>query len=475
MNFANVQKITIPQGNVLRLLSNGQVLWQVPAQSTETITGTLPLSFEAQAGKIISLIRYGKVTQNGTPTPASPVDIVCNNGVVRMVDDELPNGYKRLVGITFDGNLRYETGEALTGGDDVTMTLGNLSPSGKNVFGSYNGSNGKNFSLYIYGSTSGSYFRYGDQLKRPKYGGTGRRTITFGKSGTSGFADDSEVTPDEFTTPANTYIGMLPNSSSAAFTGDIIGSILVSNRLEWIPCERESDGVIGYYEKHNGNFIEPVGVGTPVSLGYDASHLIVLTVVGTPEVLSVAGQTASVANLYAVGDYRDEQDLISGVVTRRVGVKVLDGTENWSYYQTSGGVSQFRITRRIMEQRLSKKSPVVCSHYDTQLVDADGVAYLQSAFGEAYLYICDNRYTSGVDFKAHIAEQYAAGTPVIVMYQLAEEVAESVTPQRLMTVKGTNTVSTVANVSPVDGSCEYAFESSGSIVGTATVGTAVVE
>ena len=284
------------------------------------ISGVSPLTLvNAVAKGIRSLVQYGKVTTVGG-------ELYCNNGKMTAVDDELPAGYKRLLGITFDGNFHYRTGEALTGDDDVTMTLNNLSASGKNVFGSYNGANDKNFSMYIYGSaSSSSYFRYGDQLKRPKYGGTGRRTITFGASGTSGFAEDSDVTPDEFTTPANTYIGMLPNSSSAAYTGDIVGSILVSNRLKWIPCEQESDGVIGYYEKFNGNFIAPSGSGTPVSLGYDTSHLTVLSVEGAPEVLTVGTQTASVANLYAAGNVADEQDIISGAVTRRTEVVVSGG------------------------------------------------------------------------------------------------------------------------------------------------------
>lgn len=307
----------------------------------ETITGNLPLVLQnAIQHSIKSLTRYGLCTQDGTPTPDTPVDIMCNNGALRMVDDELPSGYKRLLGISFDGNFHYKTGEYLTGDDDVTMTLNNISSSGKNLFGSYNGVNDKNFSMYIYGSsTSGSYFRYGDQLKRPKYGGTGKRTITFGKSGTSGFADDSDVTPDEFTTPANTYIGMLPNSSSAAFTGDIIGSITVSNRLEWIPCERESDGTIGYYEKFNGNFIAPSGSGTPVSLGYDTSHLTVLSVEGTPEVLSVGAQAASVPMLLSVGDVKDEVELIAGTLTRRVTACLYDGTQPVGdvYMSTTGG------------------------------------------------------------------------------------------------------------------------------------------
>lgn len=292
----------------------------IPEIVWKKVSGTSPLSLpDAIANSIKSLVQFGKcATVDG--------DIYCNNGKLTAVDDELPAGYKRLLGITFDGNFHYKTGEALTGADDVTMTLNNLSSSGKNVFGSYNGANDKNFSMYIYGSsTSGSYFRYGDQLKRPKYGGTGRRTITFGASGTSGFAEDSDVTPDEFTTPANTYIGMLPNSSSAAYTGDIVGSILVSNRLEWIPTERETDGVIGYYEKYNRNFIAPTGSGTPVSLGYDTSHLTVLSVVGTPEVLTIGEQTAHVENLFEVSGTADEQDIISGVITRKVSVSVVGG------------------------------------------------------------------------------------------------------------------------------------------------------
>lgn len=322
-------------------------LWQWanagPGGLVETVTGTLPLTLaNALSHAIVSLTRYGLCTQADTPTPSAPVDIKCNNGVLTMVDDELPAGYKRLLGITFDGNFRYETGEALTGADDVTLTIDNVASSGKNLFGSYNGSNDKNFSLYIYGNAStGSYFRYGDQLKRPKYG-TGRRTITFGASGTSGFAEDSTVTPDEFTTPANTYIGMLPNSSSPAFSGDIIGSILVGTRLEWIPCENPN-GVIGYYEKYKGAFLAPVGEGTPVSLGYDYTQAH-LAVVGTPEVLTVsasgaADQTATVESLLSVGTVADEQNIISGEVIRRCAVCCYNGTQTIGdvYISTTGG------------------------------------------------------------------------------------------------------------------------------------------
>jgi hypothetical protein len=293
-----------------------------PSVSWRTVTGSAPLSMpDAIAYAIKSLTQYGKVaTVDG--------DIYCNNGKLVAVDDELPSGYKRITGIKFDGDFWYNTNEPLTGEDDVTMTLANTATSGQNVFGSYNGTSdgAKNFSLYIYGggSTSSSYFRYGEQLLRPKFGGN-ERTITFGKSGTSGFATDVTATPETFTTVATAYIGMLPNSSSPAYTGSIMGSITVGTRLKWIPCERESDGMIGYYEAVNGVFLKPVGTGTPTKGNYDTSHLNILSVVGTPEVLNIGNQIAHVENLFEVNGTADEQDIISGALTRRTEVSVANG------------------------------------------------------------------------------------------------------------------------------------------------------
>ena len=550
---------------------------QSPTYVLFTVGGFSPLVLEEAASKEIdSLVQYGKIIQNGTPTPNAPADIVCNNGTLKMVDDELPSGYKRLIGIDFDGKFWYETGEALTGEDDVTMILDNTSASGQNVFGSYNGtgSGRKNFSLYIYGSTAstGSYFRYGDQLKRPVLG-NGRRTITFGKSGTSGFSTDVSVESDEFSTPSNTYIGMLPNSSSPEYTGDIIGSILVGTRLEWIPCENP-DGVIGYYEKYNGNFIAPTGSGTPVSLGYDTSHLT-LGIVGTPEVLKIGGknllkmptfdevtsmsqvanywnipiklepnttyyvsshylndytsldkslyvlvtadatankdfatiahktvgirdrelttdnsgylyfrvnraarelyeemlanteaqlelgstatsyepyrepQTASVQNLFVVGNYADTQDIISGAVTHKVGVKVLDGTETWSAKNATDG----RIIMRLNDAVNQASAPIIVTHgrWSTSAAkDSDQWRILAGPY-----LCCYSSLATTADFKAFLAAQYAAGTPVIVLYPLAEEVTEAVAPQSLNTIDGDNILSMESAVGNADFTVKY--------------------
>lgn len=476
-----------------------KLLWlkllQGAAAVLQTVTGNAPLTLaNAIARAIKSLTQTGLCTQASTPTPSAPVDIKCNNGALRMVDDELPSGYKRLLGISFDGNFHYKTGEYLTSDDDVTMTLDNLSSSGKNVFGSYNGANDNNFSLYIYGGTNGSYFRFGDQLKRPKYGSTGRRTITFGASGTSGFAEDSTVDPDEFVTQANVYIGMLPNSSSPAYTGDIIGSITVSNRLEWIPCENDG-GVIGYYERVNGNFIAPKGNGTPVSLGYDTSHLV-LRVVGDPEVLTVGGNllsrdgettgkiitedgtvsdnvnycisapfTLSAGNCVCTWKTGSGSRPFSVFAVDESGTPQSDGKLFYKQSSASGiNTGEFTVaaqTRAVASYRSNATDLAIYSPQQTATVptllsvgdvkdEAEIISGLVTRRVAACLY----------DGTQDIGDTYLSTTGgkdigAIIVYPLATPTTERIAGQNLVTNEGTNIVDVTAEVSPVALSCEY--------------------
>ncbi|MBQ6121424.1 MAG: hypothetical protein IJI59_06750 [Clostridia bacterium] len=322
-------------------------LWAASSGGTiVTVSGTAPLVLQnAVAKPIRSLIQYGKcVTEDG--------DIFCNNGMLFAADDELPSGYRRITGIKFDGDFWYDTGETLNGNDDVTMTLANTATQGQNVFGSYNGTSAgtKNFSLFIYGggSQSNSYFRYGEQLLRPRFG-SNEHTITIGGNGTSGFQIDVTATPETFTTAATAYIGMLPNSSSPAYTGSIMGNILVGERLKYIPCEREADNVVGYWEAVNGLFLEPIGTGTPIKGEYDTSRLNVLMLDGSPETLTIGTQRATVANLFATGNVADEQDIISGTITRRTEVSVANGVITISALSTPVTQTVPRQTLRTVE------------------------------------------------------------------------------------------------------------------------------
>ena len=243
---------------------------------------------DAVVNKLLELKAYGGCVQASTPTPSTPVDIVCNNWTLKVKDKELPVWYVRVESIDFDGSMHYDTGEHLFGADSVKMTLSNSGSGWRNVFGCYTTTSATdNFSLYVYPSTTSQvYFRYWDSLYRPIFW-TGTRTITFWNGGTTGFYSGNVTAQEQtFETSTNAYIWALPNSSSAKLTGTIYWNIEVTSggttRLKWIPCKRKSDGVIWYYEAVNWNFIEPRGSGTPVAWAEDYSNIEVY-VDGTKE------------------------------------------------------------------------------------------------------------------------------------------------------------------------------------------------
>ena len=63
----------------------------------------------------------------------------------------------------------------------------------------------------------------------------------------------------------------------------------------------------------------------------------------------------------------------------------------------------------------------------------------------------DTSFNSLAGFQAFIAAQYAAGTPVIIVYPLATATTESVTGQPMQTVQGDNTAEiTQASVSGLE-------------------------
>lgn len=145
------------------------------------------------------------------------------------------------------------------------------------------------------------------------------------------------------------------------------------------------------------------------------------------------GQTVSlpaIAPLYGDGDIRDEYDAVSGVETRRWKRVVFDGTEAWAASAT-GTAGKYRASLSIADilptATFSQVSSCRCSHYTT--VSADNTYNLKVGISANYgtshgIFVYDDAYDTQdmTDWKAYLAAQYAAGTPVTVVYQLAEPV-----------------------------------------------------
>ena len=169
---------------------------------------------------------------------------------------------------------------------------------------------------------------------------------------------------------------------------------------------------------------------------------------GTDYVPYVVPQTASAENLFGVGTYEDEQDIISGSIVHNVGIKVLDGTENI-------GTSNACFTIGISE-KLTTKATLWCSHFpystktSSQTEDETIISFASSNVGFRYDACADK-----TAFSAWLKAQYAAGTPVIVIYPLAEGTAESATPQALTANKGENTIINTAEVRGIEFEIKY--------------------
>jgi len=164
-----------------------------------------------------------------------------------------------------------------------------------------------------------------------------------------------------------------------------------------------------------------------------------------PEVITIGQQTASVPDLLKVGDYVDEADLISGKVVRRCGVIVFDGTETWAK------VSQYNIFYH-HDEIIRYNNPVLAGLSSHFVGSAESNANMPnnsvkltyvSGYDPAHgaISIRHNASANVDAFKAFLAAQYANGTPVVVVYPLAEASTEWATPQTLQTGAGSNTIS----------------------------------
>lgn len=166
-------------------------------------------------------------------------------------------------------------------------------------------------------------------------------------------------------------------------------------------------------------------------------------------------QTASVVNLFAVGSYADTQEIISGLVTRKIGVLVLDGTETWtkasSYNVFSTPVGE---ARSVSERYFALSTHFVSTNETNAAMPSNSVKAtdLSSAYAVS---IKSATIGSIEDWKAFLASEYAAGTPVIVVYPLDTPTTESATPQELTLAKDTNVIIAIANVSNIEFAATY--------------------
>lgn len=153
------------------------------------------------------------------------------------------------------------------------------------------------------------------------------------------------------------------------------------------------------------------------------------------------GGSATCEDLLSVGDYTDVQEVIAGDVTRKVGIKVLDGTESWTVASTN--VLQADVFPVSSVQPAVGGYCTALSYTDSSTLSGmpENSFRLGSQVYPRRLYVKSSVYaTDATTWTNYLKAQYAAGTSVIVVYPLATPTTESVTGQTMNVQEGNNTL-----------------------------------
>lgn len=442
-DWSPMKKLILEQGG----------LAQGPETEIKLVSGSGPLSLpNAAKASIKSLTRTeGCTISGGTPTPSSPKYIWCNGGQLIMVDREIyPTGsfdplYRRLIGLKFNSETYYRINNFFLQGNDTVSFSASFNVS-CNVFGCNKAEQGNvNYALYVSAVENDKkmYYNGGKYDSYIPYESFGTRyNITVSPTGIIGLPVSSTWEEKTFMCGNSMTIGAGGNDTSDKLNGNIYGSFVVKGRFNGIPVERTSDGVLGYYDTYSKTFYAPTGEA-PESLGYDGSHYE-FTILNSQlqETLTISSdgnpdQTVTVETLLGAAQYSyvDKHEIISGTITRNSRCRVFNGTEDWSIATSGGSQIGYALILDDAPTGTGRKQ-TICTHYGYASSGFDSnIIYLGSALR---LTVTDTHETLE-GFKKFLADQYAYGTPVMIVHPI-KETEEKTAPQRVKTYAGNNTV-----------------------------------
>lgn len=168
--------------------------------------------------------------------------------------------------------------------------------------------------------------------------------------------------------------------------------------------------------------------------------------------------------LCGIGTYKDELYLATGACTRQIKKLVLTGNEAWTL--ETGTTYQCSV-----DMPLVGYVDELSTHYQMAISYAELIS-TNSTFAlskRPALFINDNRFSTVSDFKAYLAAQYAAGTPVCVWYVLATpqtavvneplrkigDYADEVSGITIPTIAGANTIDVDTTLKPSEVTVNY--------------------
>lgn len=118
----------------------------------------------------------------------------------------------------------------------------------------------------------------------------------------------------------------------------------------------------------------------------------------------------------------DSFNLVNGQGVRKIGKVVLNGTENWARDTIDSSASRWKLLVPDAMHGQSSTGQILCSHYPAGMGTtwSKTLSITLSVIDEGAFYLFDTAHQTAslVDWKSWLAAQYAAGTPVTVLYEL---------------------------------------------------------
>ena len=194
--------------------------------------------------------------------------ITGSTGAHYIVDGTLPSGYRQLTGIVLDGDCYFATGIKLRGSDTVRVAFSVTKAC--NILGCYTTAEAtNNYSLYVSTTSGSKYLRYGSGTYNSYIATNTRYDVVITPTGSDGMRQDSTWSAATFEATNEMLIGTTSmNATSAKWTGNQYGDIIVDGRLWLTPVEVTATGEIGFYDHMTDTFRPNLGTGTPAALGY---------------------------------------------------------------------------------------------------------------------------------------------------------------------------------------------------------------
>ena len=140
-------------------------------------------------------------------------------------------------------------------------------------------------------------------------------------------------------------------------------------------------------------------------------------------------------------------DWTTGVLTVDTAFYTFDGTEDWQAYNPEEKPYLFYLVNSNFRAK-DGSTESKCSHFPYTSatsfaeVDAQRFQIINSNPNGPVdrLYVSSTSHLDVNSFKTYLVEQYAAGTPVTIVYTLSEPYTIQLTPQQLSTLKGVNNI-----------------------------------